>query len=91
MTENPCAPIGDWYERHRERTERARQIVEMYDTLSPIWRGRMTFRINGFIYPRRLDEWSWEERDPGLYTTILTAAQMKQLIDEFWEKQYGES
>lgn len=87
MTENPCAPIGDWLERHRERTERARQIVEMYDTLSPIWRGRLTFRINGFIYPRRIDEWSWEERDPGLYATILTAAQMKQLIDEFWEKQ----
>lgn len=85
-TDTGTETVPDWLVRHRERTDLARLIVEMYDELPPVLRGRLTFRINGFIYPRRVSDWSPEERDPGLYATILTTEQLRQITGEFAPK-----
>jgi len=82
-TDTGTKATPEWLVRHRERTNLARLVVEMYDELPPALRGRLTFRINGFIHPRRISDWSPEERDPGLYATILTTEQLRQITDEF--------
>jgi hypothetical protein len=82
-TDTGTKATPEWLVRHRERTDLARLVVEMYDQLPPALRGRLTFRINGFIHPRPVSDWSPEEPDPGLYATILTTEQLRQITDEF--------
>ena len=82
-TDTGTETTPDWPVRHRERTNLARLVVKMHVELPPALRGRLTFRINGFIHPRRISDWSPEECDPGLYATILTTEQLRQIVCEF--------
>lgn len=55
-------------------------IVEIYDFGTPAQKSRTTFMINGFINGD-IRDWSWEERDPGLYASLLSKVQMDQIIE----------
>lgn len=55
-------------------------IAEIYDFGTPAQKSRATSMINGFINGD-IRDWSWEERDPGLYASLLSKAQMGQIIE----------
>ena len=58
----------------------AQVIVEIYEFGTPAQKRMTTRMINGFI-DADIRDWSWEERDPGLYMLLLSNAQMLQIIE----------